>query len=80
MLMLPPLTIPGTIPPQQFVTMGQRYPRVITVGPHLLSNSQYWHSTDLHCEGMLLVARGLRRDTENNRDDWEILLEFLSAI
>ena len=26
------------------------------------------------------MARGLPRDTENNPDDWEILLEFLSAV
>ena len=26
------------------------------------------------------MARGLLRDTENNQDDWEILLQFLSAV
>ena len=26
------------------------------------------------------MARGLQRDTENNLDHWEILLEFLSAV
>ena len=31
-------------------------------------------------KNLLLVARGLLRDTENNPDDWEILLEFLSAV